>query len=202
MVPYAGAVFGIIGIILLLMGIKGLASYYQDNEIYQNSLTGVIFYIIALIAAAVAVIALVIGFASIIGFVVGVIVFVLALIIAFIFYILAASHLRKTFDVLAQKSGEGSFGTAGTLLWWGAILTIIFVGLILIFIAWIFATIGFFSMKLQPQQPYASQPSGSPPPSTPPVAQPTQATRYCPNCGAPVEPNIAFCPHCGKQLPQ
>ncbi len=202
MVPYAGVVFGIIGIILLLMGIKGLASYYQNNEIYQDSLTGVIFYIIALIAAAVAVIALVIGFASIIGFAVGVIVFILALIIAFIFYILAASHLRKTFDILAQKSGEQSFATAGTLLWWGAILTIIFVGLILIFIAWIFATIGFFSMKLQPQQPYASQPSGYPPPSTPPVAQPTQATRYCPNCGAPVEPNIAFCPHCGKQLPQ
>ncbi|MGD0204278.1 MAG: DUF996 domain-containing protein [Candidatus Bathyarchaeia archaeon] len=200
-VPYAGAVLGIIGIILLLIGIKGLASYYQNNEIYQNSLTGVIFYIIALIAAAVAVVALVIGFASIIGFAVGIIVFILALIVAFIFYLLAAMHLRKTFDVLAQKSGEQSFATAGTLLWWGAILTIIFVGLILIFIAWIFSTIGFFSMRLQPQQPYASQPYGYTPPTTPPVAQPTQATRYCPNCGAPVEPNTAFCPHCGKQLP-
>lgn len=200
-VPYAGAVLGIIGIILLLIGIKGLASYYQNNEIYQNSLTGVIFYIIALIAAAVAVVALVIGFASIIGFAVGIIVFILALIVAFVFYLLAAMHLRKTFDVLAQKSGEQSFATAGTLLWWGAILTIIFVGLILIFIAWIFSTIGFFSMRLQPQQPYASQPYGYTPPTTPPVAQPTQATRYCPNCGAPVEPNTAFCPHCGKQLP-
>jgi uncharacterized membrane protein len=209
-VPYAGVVLGIIGIILFLMGIKGLASYYQNNEIYQDSLTGVIFYIIAVIAAAVAVIALVIGFASIIGFVVGIIVFILALIIAFVFYILAASHLRKTFDILAQKSGDHSFSTAGTLLWWGAILTIIFVGLILIFIAWIFATIGFFSMKLQPQPPYASQPSGytAPPtqqaaqPTQASAAQPTQATRYCPNCGAPVAPNTAFCPHCGKQLPQ
>jgi uncharacterized membrane protein len=200
MVPYAGAVLGIIGIILLLIGIKGLASYYQDNEIYQNSLTGVIFYIIALIAAAVAVVALVVGFASIIGFVVGIIVFILTLIIAFVFYILAAMRLRKTFDTLAQKSGEHSFTTAGTLLWWGAILTIIFVGLILIFIAWIFATIAFFSMKLQPQQPLASQPSGYTPPSTPPAAQPTQATRYCSYCGAPVAQDATFCPHCGKQL--
>jgi uncharacterized membrane protein len=201
MVPYAGVVLGIIGVILLLIGIRGLASYYQNNEIYQDSLTGVIFYIIALIAAAVAVIALVIGFASIIGFVVGIIVFILALIIAFIFYILAAMHLRKTFDTLAQKSGEHSFSTAGTLLWWGAILTIIFVGLILIFIAWIFATIAFFSMKLQPQQPYASQPYGYTPPSTPPVAQPTQASRYCSFCGAPVAQDATFCSHCGKQLP-
>jgi len=201
-VPYAGAVLGIIGIILLLIGIKGLASYYQNNEIYQNSLTGVIFYIIALIAAAVAVVALVIGFASIIGFAVGIIVFILALIVAFIFYLLAAMHLRKTFDVLAQKSGEQSFATAGTLLWLGAILTIVFVGLILIFIAWIFATIGFFSMKLQPQQqPYSAPQSGYTSPPTPPMAQPTQATRYCPNCGAPVQPNATFCPNCGKQLP-
>ena len=166
-VPYAGVVLGIVGIILFLMGIKGLASYYQNNEIYQDSVTGVIYYIIAVIAAAVAVIALAIGFASIIGFLVGIVVFFLALIVAFIFYVLAAGRLRKTFELLAQKSGDHSFSTAGTLLWWGAILTIIFVGLILIFIAWIFATIGFFSMKLQPQQPYASQPSGYTPPPTP-----------------------------------
>ena len=210
-VPYAGLVLGIVGIILFLMGIKGLASYYQTNEIYQDSVTGVIYYIIAVIAAAVAVIALAIGFATIIGFAVGIAVFFLALIVAFIFYILAASRLRKTFDLLAQKSGDHSFSTAGTLLWWGAILTIIFVGLILIFIAWIFATMGFFSMKIQPQQPYASQPSGyTPPPTQTPAAQPTQApaaqvtqaTRYCPNCGAPVQPNTAFCPNCGKPLPQ
>ena len=29
----------------------------------------------------------------------------------------------------------------------------------------------------------------------------TQATRYCPNCGPPVDANATFCPHCGKQLP-
>ena len=77
---------------------------------------GVIFYIIAVIAAAVAVIALVIGFASIIGFAVGIIVFIASLIVVFIFYLLAAMHLRKTFDILAQKSGEHLFETAGTLL--------------------------------------------------------------------------------------
>jgi len=203
-VPYAGVVFGIIGIILFLMGIKGLASYYQNNEIYQDSVTGVIYYIIAVIAAAVAIIALAIGFVTGIGIILGIVIFFLALIVAFIFYILAATRLRKTFDLLAQKSGDHSFATAGTLLWWGAILTIVFgLGLILIFIAWIFSTIGFFSMKLPQQQPYTSQPYGyTPPPTQAPMAQPTQTgTRYCPNCGAPVAQGTTFCPHCGKQLP-
>ena len=200
-VPEAGAVLGIIGAILLLIGIKGLATYYQDNEIYQNALMGVIFLIIAAIVVAVAVVGAFVFIFTVVGFFVGLAVFFVGLVIAFIFYLLSAMRLRKTFSELAQKSGEHNFETAGTLYWWGAILTIIFVGLILIFIAWIFATIAFFSMKLQPQQPSASQPSGYTPPSTPPVAQPTQATRYCSFCGAPVAPDATFCPHCGKQLP-
>jgi len=201
-VPYAGAVLGIIGAVLLLIGIKGLASYYQDNEIYQNALMGIVFLIIAVIVVAVAVFGAIILFISIIGIGFGILVLVLGLVVAFVFYLLAAMRLRKTFNALEQKSGEHSFATAGTLLWWGAILTIIFVGTILIFIAWIFATIAFFSMKLQPQQPSASPPSGYTPPSTPPVTQPTptQATRYCSFCGAPVAQDATFCPHCGKQL--
>ena len=86
-VPYVGWILGIIGIILFLKGIKELANYYQDNEIYQNSLTGVKYYIIALVAAAVASAALIVGLASIIsiagfagfgtvGFAVGITVFI------------------------------------------------------------------------------------------------------------------------------
>ena len=68
------------------------------------------------------------------GFVGGVVAILAGLVIAFVFYILAAIHLRKVFETLAQKTGESSFTTAGTLLLIGAILTIIGVGLILIFI--------------------------------------------------------------------
>ena len=198
-IPYAGVVLGIIGAILLLVGIKGLASYYKDNQIYENALMGVVFLIIAVVAVAVAVGVLAVGIASIIGIGIGILAFFGGLVLAFVFYLVAAMRLRKTFDVLAQRSGEQSFNTAGTLLWYGAILTIILVGLILIFIAWIFATIAFFSMKGQSQQP-SPQPYVAPSPSMPPVMQTTQATRYCPNCGAPVAQDAVFCGHCGKQL--
>jgi len=169
LVPYAGWILGIIGVILLLRGMKELSNYYQDEEIYKNTLTGVKFYIIALVAAGVAIAALTVGiwsatgfkftadFVPTIGFGVGLLAFLAGLIIAVIFYILATSHLRRTFKALAQKSGEASFTTAGNLLWWGAILTIVLVGLVLIFIAWIFATIGFFTMKSQQQQSYNPQ---------------------------------------------
>ncbi len=35
-IPYVGWVLGIIGVFLLLRGIKELSSYYQDTEIYKD----------------------------------------------------------------------------------------------------------------------------------------------------------------------
>jgi uncharacterized membrane protein len=193
LVPYVGWVLGIIGVILLLRGMKEFSNYYQDNEIYQNSLTGVKYYIVAIVALAVAsagfVVGLVLGLGTsiAIGSVIGLIVGITFLIVAFVFYVLAAMHLRKTFDTLAQKSGEHSFATAGTLLWWGSILTIVVVGLLLILVAWILAVVGFFTMRTTQQQPYASQPYGNTSPEATPSAQPSQASKYCSNCGASVE---------------
>ncbi len=189
-------VVGIIGLILVFIGMKGLSEYYKEPGIYQNALYGLIFGIVALVA-------LTAGF--VMAFAIGVFTFGIGTIFAifavlvfvFIFYVIAAMYLKRAFSLLAQKTGEHSFETAGLLLWIGAILTIVFIGLVLIFVAWIFATIAFFSIK------ESSQPTAYSPPL--PVATPPQTTsqaiRYCPNCGAPVQPNAAFCSNCGKPLP-
>lgn len=167
LVPTVGWVLGIVGIVLLLKAMKELSYYYQDESIYRNTWTGLKYYIVALIAAAVAISVGVVSFAGMglfsgaapsltLGFVGGVVAILAGLIIAFVFYLLAAIHLKKIFEIMAQKTGESSFITAGTLLLVGAALTIIGIGLILILIAWIFATIGFFSMKPKDYQPYTN----------------------------------------------
>lgn len=194
-------VVSIIGIILLYVGVKGLSEYYKDESIYKNALRGLLYGIIALIAIAASVPLLILGGVFSVftlgpfGLGLGVIYLLMTVVIVFIFYVLAALHFRKAFNSLAQRSGEHEFETAGTLLLVGAILTILFfIGLLLIFIAWIIATIAFFSIKL-PQQTYTY---GT---TTTPMSTLTQPTRYCPNCGAPVDQNATFCSHCGKQLP-
>lgn len=203
-VPYVGWVLGIIGVILLMRGVKELSNYYQDNSIYENAFTGVKYYVVAIVAIAVAAAALAIGFSTFgfnfnnfpnivpAGFTVGIALMLAGLIVAFIFYVLAAMHLRRALNTLAEKTGEHSFATAGTLLWIGAILTIIMVGLLLIFVAWIIAVIGFFSMRSK-QQPngYTMQPTAT---------QAPQAARYCPHCGAPATSDATYCSHCGKHL--
>jgi uncharacterized membrane protein len=192
-------VLSIVGVILLYVSIKGLSEYYKDESIIRDAVRGFIFLIIAAIAIAVAFPLFIISgvFSAFvlgplgIGF--GLIALLLSIVLVLIFYVLAAMSLRKSFSSLAQKSGEHMFETAGTLLFVGAILTIVLVGFFLIFIAWILATIAFFSIKV-PQQSY----NYSPQPTTAPTIQ---ATRFCPNCGAPVDKYATFCPHCGKQLP-
>ena len=183
-VPYAGWVLAIVGVVLLVIGMKELAKYYQDQNVYQNTLTGVKFYVVAVVAAAAAIVAVMIGIASAtdftfknfvptVGFGVGVAALLAGLVVAFVFYVLAASHLKRALDSLAQKSGESSFATAGTLLWIGSILTIVLVGLVLILVAWIFATLGFFSMKSRQYQQFTLQQTGyantPASPSQPPV---------------------------------
>ena len=164
-VPYVGWVLGIIGVILLLRGLKELANYYQDNEIYQNSLTGVKYYIIALIAAAVAITAIVIGvgtatgfkfsshFTLTAGFGIG--------LVSFLRRAYHCFHILRTCSFALKKNLQYACAEIRrTLVCHRRHLALVgfhtdnngWFGLILIFIAWIFAVIGFFSMKSQQQQ--------------------------------------------------
>jgi uncharacterized membrane protein len=187
LVPTVGWVLGIVGVVLLLKSMREFSNYFEDESIYKNALTGLKYYVVAIVAAAVAIATVVLSigvataftfnnFTPSILFGAGIAGTVIAGgVIAFVFYVLAASHLKRTFYTLAEKSGEGSLKTAGDLLWIGSILTIILVGLIVILVAWIFATIGFFSMKSRQYQQYTAQPNGYTPPSyTQPITPPAQ----------------------------
>ncbi len=172
LIPYVGWVLGIVGIVLLAKAMKEFSYYYQDESIYSNAWTGLKYLIVAIVAVAVAIVSMVVGAASATqwfteganfiftaGFAAGLIAFLAGLITAFVFYVLAANSLKNSLNTLAQKSGEQSFATAATLLWIGAILTIIGVGLLLIFVACILLIIGFFSMKPKQYQQYQYVPS-------------------------------------------
>jgi uncharacterized membrane protein len=183
LIPTVGWVLGIVGIVLLFRATKELSNYYQDESIHQNAWTGLKYYIVALIAAAVAIGVGIFSFATTglftgapfaftAGILGGIIAIIAGLAIAFVFYLLAALHLRKAYETLAQKTGESSFTTASTLLLIGAILTIFGIGLVLIFVSWIFVIIGFSTMKPKEFQPYNAQANGYGY-----VAPPTQPTQ-------------------------
>ena len=192
LIPTIGWVLGIVGIVLLLRATKELSYYYQDDSIHQNAWTGLKYYIVALIALAVGTGVGIASFAAAglfasgavfaftAGIAAGIIAILAGLAVAFVFYLLAAMHLRKAYETLAQKTGEASFTTASTLLFIGAILTIVGIGVLLILVSWIFVIIGFSTMKPKEYQPYNPQANGygyaAPPTQSPPQAATTQTT--------------------------
>jgi len=182
--PYAG-VIGLIGIILLLIGTKGMADHYTEGGIFNNALYGFIMIIIGGVAFITVLIMTVISAIAqldvtdwtewttriqqnaidfttlwnLVGPIVGG--FAVALIVLFICAVIASILYRKSLSSLAKKSGVGMFETAGLLMLIGAVLTIVLVGFILIWIAFILVAVAFFSIKTTPTQP----PPTTPPPS-------------------------------------
>jgi len=170
---FSGAV-SLVGLILVLIALKGFADYYNEAGIFNNALYGVITVIVGgLVTFGVAFIALVdflselglsfanfadwsaeltaidwttVGFNIIGNFIAYIL---LALVVLFVFVIITAILLRKSLGLLSTKSGVGLFGTTGLIMLIGAVLTIIAIGLVLIWIATLILAIAFFSMKSQ-----------------------------------------------------
>jgi len=78
--------------------------------------------------------------------------------------IIAVIFSRKSLDLASAKTGVGMFGTAGILMLIGGILAIVFIGYLLIWIAWILIAVAFFSIKTTA----TPQPQPPPPPSLSP----------------------------------
>ena len=177
--PY-GWILSLVGLILALIGFKGFADYYKEAGIFNNALYAVIAGIVGVVAvAAVAVIGMA-GFLTAIGFNIAdwtnaaawssidptqisfgiimqfIVYVVIALVVAFVFVLLTAILLRKSLGLLSSKTGVGLFGTTGLLLLIGAILTIIVIGVFLVWISLLLLAVAFFSVKPQPQQPVMS----------------------------------------------
>jgi uncharacterized membrane protein len=173
------AVIELIGLILVMVALYNLASYYIERGIFNNALYGLIAGIVGVVIAAVVVFVSVItsltdflyqifptwngDWTALSGLTpdvsnlnptdilpfVGGILGALA--ILWIFAIMSAFFVRRSLVSLSAKSGVGLFSTAGLLLLIGSVLIIAFgLGLILVWISALLLAIAFFQIK--PQQ--------------------------------------------------
>ena len=176
-VSFSG-VLSLIGLILLLIGLKGLATHYKEDGIFNNALYSVIIAIVGCVigvgviaASAVSVLAeLDIDWAnmedwanvgadvatvfadfdfSAIAALLGAL--LIGLVIFYIVLIVSMIFFRKSMNQVSAKSGVGLFSTAGLLMLIGAIIPVI--GLLLIWIGAILVTVAFFQMKEEDTTP-------------------------------------------------
>jgi len=176
--PSVGWLLMILGIVFVLIALNGYGDAYKDGSIIHNTVYTIVFEIIGVVVFIGVVIYGAMGFLASLGIknisdlqswqqinwqqavnttnilpFVGAI--VLGLVILFAFTVLASLYFKKAMNALSTKTGVKLFHTTGTMFFIGALLTIILIGLIIIWVAFILMMISFYESKPleQMQQP-------------------------------------------------
>jgi uncharacterized membrane protein len=177
-VPYVGFLFGLVGLVMVLLAVKRISEVVNDGWIFRNVLMAVILQIVG---SAISVFVVIGSFFAFIGSQVvmapfgssfdgfggpgipgaGAVMAVLGSLLAgliamWIILIIAARFLRKGYEGIADKTGTRTFRTVARWYYYGAWLMIILVGFVLILIAAILQIVAFFSLpESPPDQPTA-----------------------------------------------
>lgn len=178
-------VIEIIGLILVMVALYNLASYYAEGGIFNNALYGLIAGIVGVVVAVGVVVLTVLT--SLSDFIYAIFPswngdwtalsgltpdpsnisfeaigsflagLFATLIILWVFAIIATFFVRRSLISLSAKSGVGLFSTAGLLLLIGAVLIIALgIGLLLIWIGALILAIAFLQLKSMQTQPAMS----------------------------------------------
>ena len=168
--PTIGGILMLIGLIFVIIALKGYGDFYKDNSIFNNTIYTIVLEIIGAVVFVGVFIYGAFEFLSSLGIeniyelsswtqidwqnaidinnilpFIGAI--VLGLVILFAFTVIASLFFKKAMNALTEKTEIKLFHTTGTVFFIGAILTIIFIGFILIWVALILLLISFYESK-------------------------------------------------------
>jgi uncharacterized membrane protein len=188
----------IVGYILVIVAVKQISDDLQDKAIFRDLVVAAATGIIGALAGAFVVFGSLLAFgrsgSGIGGLLTG-------LLVVWVFLIVSAIFLRRTYAAMGQRLGVGSFKTAATLYLVGAILTIVVVGFLVLFIAEVVQAVAYFSIPDRPPMQEAdafAEFTTTPPPSMSPEGG---ATKFCTNCGTKISASATFCYSCGAKQP-
>lgn len=163
------SLISLVGFILVVIALHSFADHYKEAGIFSNALYGFIAGIVGCVVSVGVFVATALSIITDLGIAdwtsatewtdalaaetaFGILIdliaaAIVAVVILFVFTIITAWLYRKSLSLLASKSGVGLFGTAGLLLLIGAVLTIIAIGIFLVWISLLIVAIAFFSMR-------------------------------------------------------
>jgi uncharacterized membrane protein len=150
LMPAAGWVFSIVGLVLFLVGVHKISQLTGQREIFNLFLLPVILGFVGITIASVMVIGTAMRVMMSGGFNLAAfgVATILLLIVSVVFLIISLISYVKAYRLLAQVTNMNIFNTVANLYKWGAILLIVFgIGAILMFAGVIVAMVGFFSME-------------------------------------------------------
>jgi uncharacterized membrane protein len=175
--PSVGFILGIVGLVLILVALKYVSDAVSDKSIFNNAIIAVVLAIVGIVVAAVVVISYLFSYIGLsilsslpvtfssVGLPPGGLLpllstIIIALAAVWIFCLVSAIFLRRSFSSVSTKLNADMFQTAALIYLIGVALTIILVGFILVFVAEILFIVAFFSIPetITPQSGFSNQP--------------------------------------------
>lgn len=163
-IPQIGFALAIVGLILQFIAVKKIAATVNDDTIFSNFLLNFVFGLIAFGSVIVVFIVMVgsLGGLSFFTALEGMNtadpteVFsylspllsgcLIALVIMWVFSLIGAIFLRKSYEAIAEKTNVSTFKTTGLLYLIGTATFIILIGFLILLIARIFEIVSYFSL--------------------------------------------------------
>jgi len=204
-------VLSLVGWILILLATKEISESVQDKTIFDDALlAGITAVIGAVVFAFVFALTVFTGSAAVGPFAPGPFAFsglFLGVLGTFwVFTVISAIFLKRSYEKISQRLNVNAFATAGLLYLIGAALTIILVGFLILLIALIFQVVAYFSIQDRPPAPGWVQPAPQtfvpqPMPQQPATQpqQPPVESKFCFKCGARLPSTAVFCTSCGAK---
>ncbi len=166
-VPGIGTLLAIIGWVLVLVAVHQLSNMVGARGIFNNALVAAVLGVVGVVALAAIALSSALSFFSANGIGLGSLTslnrttfatsnlhglgglvtgIVLGLVLLWVFLVGSAFFLRRSFNEIAGKFGVTRFSTAALLFLIGAALTIVIVGLLVVFVAEILQALAFYSL--------------------------------------------------------
>ncbi|MEZ0319652.1 MAG: DUF996 domain-containing protein [Pyrobaculum sp.] len=143
----------IVGAVLLYIGLTAYAEQLGGPAAKRDLLYWLIYVVFASVAYIVAYAAFdvavwdVRGWWKALAFSISLVVGVASWIAGWVLQVAAAVRMRSFLDLVANKTGEDVYKIGNKLYWWGSILAIIFVGHVVLLVAYLVLAVGFLLLK-------------------------------------------------------
>ena len=195
----------LVGWILILLATKEISESVQDKTIFDDATLAAITAVIG--AVVFSGLIFLYFFGGPFGFGPALFIpFLVALGTFWVFTVISATFLKRSYEKISQRLNVSAFATTGLLYLIGAALTIVFIGFLILLVALIFQVVAYFSIQDRPQSPGWGQPapqtlSSVPAPQQPAMSQqqPQVESKFCFKCGAKLPSVAVFCTSCGAK---
>ena len=195
----------LVGWILILLATKEISESVQDKTIFDDATLAAITAVIG--AVVFSGLIFLYFFGGPFGFGPALFIpFLVALGTFWVFTVISAIFLKRSYEKISQRLNVSAFATTGLLYLIGAALTIVFVGFLILLVALIFQVVAYFSIQDRPPSPGWGQPAPQTSsavlvPQQPAMSQQqTQVeSKFCFKCGAKLPSVAVFCTSCGAK---